>query len=286
MYEQFYGLREKPFALAPDTAFLFLGRHHRHALTMLEYAVEHGAGFAVVTGEIGSGKTTLIRQLLRRAGDDLVIALVTNTHRNCGPLLPWVAQALGIVPDGRSGAELYEAFVAHLMSTYAAGKHAVLIVDEAQNLRPKALEELRVLSNVNADKNLLLQTILVGQPELRATLQRADLRQFAQRIAIDYHLGTLSSDETRAYVSHRLVVAGGTPGLICQEAVDLVHARTGGVPRLINVLCDSALVYGFAEQKPAIDSGLMAQVVEDRLAGGLLPLVGNATRAAPAVTTN
>lgn len=273
MYEHFYGLREKPFALAPDTAFLFLGRHHRHALTMLEYALLHGAGFAVVTGEIGSGKTTLIRHLLKSANDGLAVALITNTHRAFGALLPWVAHALGLEPGSRSGAELYEAFVDHLVRTYSAGKRSVLIVDEAQNLGPKTLEELRVLSNVNAEKHLLLQTILVGQPELRETLRRSDMLQFAQRIAIDYHLGALRSDETHAYVRHRLVVAGGSAELISNDAVDLVYARTGGVPRLINILCDTALVYGFAEQKARIDAELMAQVVEDRLAGGLLPLV-------------
>jgi general secretion pathway protein A len=273
MYEHFYGLREKPFALAPDTTFLFLGKHHRHALTMLEYALLHGAGFAVITGEIGSGKTTLIRQLLKSEDNGLAVALITNTHRAFGPVLPWVAHAMGLDPGARSGAGLYEAFVEHLVATYAAGKRSVLIIDEAQNLGPKTLEELRVLSNINAEKHLLLQTILVGQPELRDTLRRPDMKQLAQRIAIDYHLGTLKRDETHAYVQHRLGVAGGVPDLIDSDAVELVHTNTGGVPRLINILCDTALVYGFAEQRPCIDSDLMAQVVQDRRAGGLLPLV-------------
>jgi len=280
MYESFYGLAERPFDLAPNAAFLFLGERHRHALTMLEYAVAHGVGFAVLTGEIGSGKTTLIRRLMSLTDNKVDIGLISNIHRNSGPLLPWLAHALGFSPDQLSAPQLYEAVVNRLAQAHAAGRRAVLIVDEAQNLEAPMLEELRVFSNVNADKHMLLQTILVGQPELRTTLQRTDMRQFAQRIAIDYHLGTLGAAETREYVSHRLTVAGGPPHLIDTSAVDLVHDSTGGIPRLINILCDTALVYGFAEQKRQIDSRLMSQVIRERAASGLLPLVKPARRSA------
>lgn len=273
MYEQFYRLRERPFALAPDATFLYLGRHHRHALTMLEYAVMHGVGFALVTGEIGSGKTTLVRRLVQSVDSHVAVSLITNTHRAFGSLLPWVAHAAGLRLGNSSAPEMYDAYVQHLATEYVAGRRVVLIVDEAQNLGPKTLEELRVLSNINSDGHTLLQTILVGQPELRATLQRADMRQFAQRIAIDYHLGNFNAQETQAYVRHRLSVAGGTPELISAEAVAVVHTSTGGVPRLINILCDMALVYGFAEQQPRVDAALMSQVVQERAAGGLLPLV-------------
>jgi type II secretory pathway predicted ATPase ExeA len=281
MYEKFYQLRERPFALAPDATFLFLGRHHRHALTMLEYAVVHGVGFALVTGEIGSGKTTLVRRLIQSVDSKVAISLITNTHRAFGSLLPWVAHAAGLRLDAVSAPQMYEAYLQHLAAEYVAGRRVVLIVDEAQNLGPKTLEELRVLSNVNADGHTLLQTILVGQPELRATLQRSDMRQFAQRIAIDYHLGNFSAQETQAYVRHRLTIAGGLPDLISAEAVALVHTSTGGVPRLINILCDMALVYGFAEQQRRVDAALMAQVVQERVAGGLLPLF-DVSCAAPA----
>jgi type II secretory pathway predicted ATPase ExeA len=271
MYEAFYGLRERPFSLTPDPAFLFLSRQHRYALTMLEYALSFGSGFALVSGEVGSGKTTLIRHLLRSVSRDLTVGLVTNTHRGLGALLPWIAQSLGLKPGGRPETELYEAFVDYLLAEYAAGRRVVLIVDEAQNLGPAALEELRVLSNINTDKDLLLQTILVGQPELRTLLQRPSLRQFAQRVAIDFHLGTLDREDTHAYVRHRLKVAGGSPELIAADAIEMLFARTAGVPRLINSLCEMALVYGFAEQRRPVDAELVAQAIRDRAAGGLLP---------------
>jgi len=272
MYEQFYRLRERPFTLTPDATYLFLGRHHRHALTMLEYTLMHAVGFALLTGEIGSGKTTLIRRLVKLADSKLAVTVLSNTHAGSGALLPWVAQALGVPIASRSPPEQYGAFVDHLAQAYVAGGRVVLIVDEAQNLDAQKLEELRVLSNVNADKHMLLQTILVGQPELRETLRRPDMRQLAQRIAIDFHLGHLHGDETRAYVRHRLMVAGGSPDLIRADAVDLVHEHAGGVPRLINILCDTALVYGFAEQQHQIDAELVRQVIAERRAGGLLPL--------------
>lgn len=271
MYESYYGLREKPFGLVPDPAFLFPSRHHQFALMMLEYAVLNRASFALLTGEVGSGKTMLIRQLLRRMGDDVRAGLISNTNRHFGKLLQWVCQAFDLEISGRDDAELYQAFVDFLIQQYREGRRVVLIVDEAQNLDPSMLEELRVLSNVNADQHLVLQTILVGQPELREALRRRDLRQFAQRISTDYHLPTLSMQETRLYVRHRLSTAGGDPELIEMDAVDLAWTRSGGIPRLVNQLCDTALVYGFADQRQRVDLATMQQVVEDRMSGGLFP---------------
>jgi general secretion pathway protein A len=270
MYEQFYGFREKPFALAPDPEFLFLGRHHRRALTLLEYALHNGTGFALVTGRVGCGKTTIVRSLLARASQQFTVGLIANTHGRLGSLLPWISRAIGMKNVSTNPSELYDEFLAFLMREYAACRRVVLIIDEAQNLGFEGLEELRVLSNVNTGKDLLLQTILIGQPELRATLAQPQLRQFAQRIAIEYHMEALSREETRAYVTHRVQVAGGHAGLFAPEAVELVHTRTGGVPRLINQVCDTALVYGFAEQCGQIDVSLVAQVLDDRRAGGLL----------------
>lgn len=276
MYERFYGLREKPFSLLPDPAFLYLGRQHGHARALLEYALTQGSGFALVTGEIGSGKTTLIRHMLTRMADSITIGLITNTHRGMRSLLPWVASALSVPTRDLSEPDIYEAFVARLLQEYCAGRRVILVIDEAQNLSPDALEELRVLSNLNSDKDLLLQTILVGQPELRATLRTPELEQFAQRVAIDYHLGKLPREETRAYVRHRLAVVGGSADIFACDAIEMLHARTGGVPRLINSICDTALVYGFAEQARTISAELVGQVLRDRAAGGLLPIDVNA----------
>lgn len=270
MYESFYGFRVKPFSLLPDPAFLYLGRQHRHALTLLEYALQQGTGFALISGEVGSGKTTLVRHMLARPATAVTFGYITNTRRGMAGLLPWVAHSLGIATGGLSEPQIYDAFVHRLLEEYRAGRRVVLVVDEAQNLAGDALEELRVLSNLNADSDLLLQTILVGQPELRDTLRHPDLRQFAQRIAIDYHLATLPRADTHGYVRHRLMIAGGSPDLIAADAIELLHARTGGVPRLINLLCDTALVYGYAEQQRSIDAELVAQVLRDRAAGGLL----------------
>jgi type II secretory pathway predicted ATPase ExeA len=284
MYESFFGLREKPFALTPDPAFLYPSRHHQFASMMLEYAVVNRASFSLLTGEVGSGKTMLIRRLLTRIDQDIRVGLMSNTHPGFGSLLQWICLAFELDYRGREDAELYGTFVDFLVQQYAARRRVLLIVDEAQNLDPQLLEQLRVLSNVNADKHLVLQMILVGQPELRATLRRPEMRQFAQRISTDYHLPTLSMQETRLYVRHRVTVAGGPAELIDSDAIDLVWTRSGGVPRLINQLCDTALVYGFAEQQQRIDLTLMGQVIDDRAESGLLPILASPTRTAAGAT--
>jgi general secretion pathway protein A len=280
MYESFYGLRERPFALTPDPAFLCLTRQHAMALTLLEYGLASHAGFCLVTGNVGSGKTTLIRHWLNRLdAADTVVGLITNTNRGFGKLLQWVCLAFGLEHRGLDDAALYETFVDFLVRQYALGKRVTLIVDEAQNLDAPQLEELRVLSNINADKHLVLQTFLVGQPELRETLRRPELRQFAQRISVEYHIGGLSIAEAHHYVRHRLQVAGGRVDLIQDDAVDVAHLGSAGVPRLINQLCDSALVYGFSDQLPQVGVETMLQVIRDRQRGGLWPVNVSAARA-------
>jgi general secretion pathway protein A len=272
MYESFYGFREKPFSLLPDPAFLFLSEKHRLALTMLQYGIVNQAGFTVVTGEIGSGKTTLIRQVLSEVGDDVTIGLVSNTHRNFGELMQWVLLAFGLEYREKKKIELYQTLAAFIVKEYAQDRRTVLIIDEAQNLSPEALEELRMMSNINADKDQVLQLILVGQPGLRETLRLAELQQFAQRVAVDYTLRPLNLEETWNYIRHRLKLAGGDAGLFETKACAAVYYYTGGVPRLVNVLCDTALVYGFAEQKRRIDAATVCEVVRDKSRGGIFPI--------------
>jgi general secretion pathway protein A len=275
VYEKFYRLLGNPFALTPDPAYFFLGRQHQRALTLLEYALHQGTCFALISGEIGSGKTTVVNYLLRRVQRGLRVGLMTNTHPGIGSLLPWVMQSLSVaMPRGTSTAsDLYAAFAQFLERERRARRRAVLIIDEAQNLTADALEELRVLSNLNAGDGLVLQTVLVGQPEIRETLRGTRMRQFAQRIAVDCHIAPLTREETHHYIAHRLGIAGGSPGIITFEACGRVHASTGGVPRLINQVCDTALVYGFAEQRNPIDPQIVELVLRDRGEGGLLPLV-------------
>jgi len=273
VYEKYYGLLSNPFALTPDPSYLYMGRQHRHALTLLEYALRKGTCFALISGEIGSGKTTIVNYLLRRVEQGLRVGLLTNTHADIGPLLPWIMQSLRVQTTRSAAADLYDEFARFLQREHQAGRRVVLIIDEAQNLSAQSLEELRVLSNLNDGDALLLQTILVGQPELRLTLRAAGMRQFAQRIAIDYHITPLQRDETHAYIRHRLGVAGGNADIIDSEARELVHASTGGVPRLINQVCDTALVYGYADQRKPIDADLIEQALRDRGEGGILPLM-------------
>lgn len=264
MYERFYGFKERPFTLLPDPGFLFLSRRHAMALAMLEYGLANASGITVMTGEIGSGKTTLLRHLLNRLGADTSVGLISNTHHAFGELLEWVLLAYGLEFRGKSKAEMYRDMVDFMVGQYARGRRTLLIVDEAQNMDPPTLEELRVLSNVNADKDQVIQLVLVGQPELRGTLRRPELAQFAQRVATDYHLEPLEAGETDAYIRHRLGVAGGEPELFEPDARAFVHRQSGGVPRLINSLCDMALVYGYAAQSPRIGLELLEEVVEDR----------------------
>jgi general secretion pathway protein A len=264
MYERYFGFRTKPFALTPDPEFLYPSRQHAMAMTMLEYGLESQAAFSLLTGDIGSGKTTLVRRLLRGLGDQVAVGLISNTHERFRSIHGWALSALGIAPTDDSEIAKYEALVDSFVREYSKGRRTLLILDEAQNLSIEVLEELRLLSNVNSEKDLVLQILLVGQPELRAKLSRPELRQFAQRVSVDFHLRPLDRAETHAYVRHRLKIAGGPQTLFLPEAIEFVYARTNGIPRLLNQLCDLSLVYAFAERKQRIDADLIAQVVRDR----------------------
>jgi general secretion pathway protein A len=261
MYEDFYGLTERPFTLVPDPDYLFLGSQHKLARAYLEYGIKERVGFVVLTGEVGTGKTTLIKSLLREKEAGLRLGVLYQTSVEAEDLLDLLLKEFQIRGHfGPNRAARLAAFNQFLLSAHGRGEHVVLVVDEAQNLGPKALEELRLLSNLQTDKEPLLQVILVGQPGLRKRLQHPTLRQLAQRVAIHYHLSPLNLDETKEYIRFRLARAGGS-GIFTTSALDKLYEYTQGVPRRINAWCDLALVAGFAEGRHEIDGEFIDLVI-------------------------
>lgn len=270
MYETYYGLREKPFSIQPDPDFLFMSKRHRLAFTMLEYGIRNRVGFSVICGEIGCGKTTLVRKLLAALDENVTVGLVYNTHPDIADLLEWIMLAFGQTYAAATQVERYDRFQQFLLAEYAARRRVVLIVDEAQNLHAGALESLRMLSNINADKDQLLQVILVGQPQLRGLLNRPELHQFTQRVGVDFFIPPLGAAEVNEYVRHRLKVAGRERELFDADALARIAETTRGVPRSINILCETALVYGFSAEAPSIDLALVEEVLQDRREYGVL----------------
>lgn len=270
MYESYYGLTEKPFSIQPDPDFLFLGKRHSMAYAMLEYGVENRAGFIVITGEIGSGKTTLIRHLLNNLPGDITVGLLNNTHKGMSDILSWVMLAFGQPYEGMSAVALYDAFQNFLIKEYSAGRRIILIVDEAQNLSPSALEVLRTLSNINADKHVLLQLILTGQPELKDLLRLPELKQFAQRVSVDFHISPIAIEEVKLYILHRLKVAGCRRIMFTRQAAQSIAEFSSGIPRNINILCDTALVYGMSSGAPMITAAIIEEVMRDKRTYGAL----------------
>ena len=264
MYESYFGLREKPFSLVPDPRFLYASRTHKLAFTRLRYGLTDQAGFVVLTGEVGTGKTTLLRHLIDEADGETVIGLVTNTHHSFGELMKWILRTFDIEFRGTDPIERYDLLVDFLLGVHNDGRRAILIVDEAQNLDEEALEQLRMLSNMTSGAEQLLRLVLVGQPELRTRLRQPHLRQFVQRISVDHDLQPLDSTETTAYIRHRLEVAGGDPALIDDEACAAIHYFARGLPRLVNALADLAFVHAFAMDAKGVVFDTVVGVVEDR----------------------
>ena len=268
MYEKFYGFKEKPFSLLPDPAYFYNSRQHSAALTMFEYGLHNQAGFTVITGGIGCGKTTLVHYLIERLQSDITLGLINNTHESFGDVLQWVLLAFGLNYSGKEKIDRYQTLTKFLTQEKQKNKRCILVVDEAQNLGAQTLEELRMLSNVNVGKDQLLQLVLLGQPELLEILRRPDLYQLAQRVVADYFIGPLSFEETRAYICHRVSVAGGTLPLFTDAACDAIYRYSKkGVPRLINLICDTALVYGYGAQESTINENLVHEVLKDKTEG-------------------
>lgn len=260
-YLEHFGLEQRPFALTPDPDFLFWSDAHRGAYAMLEYGLSTHAPITLITGEIGSGKTTLLQYFVNGLAEDLTLAMVTNTRPGTRDILPWLLPELA---DSKEAPErAFNKVQEFLISEYNAGRRVILIVDEAQNLSPDALEDLRMLTNINIGKEDVLQLFLVGQPQLRQIIRHPDLRQFAQRVAASYHLPLMDAQTSARYIAHRLRVAGGKPGIFSRQAALAVHAATNGVPRLVNQLCDLALTYALARGETAIRSTTVQAVIDD-----------------------
>ncbi len=272
MYEDFFKFKERPFSLRPDPAFLYMGKNHRQALTMLNYGLRSEAGITVITGEVGSGKTTLIHHVLDRLDDDITVGLISNTHEAFGELLEWVLMAFGLDYKDKTKTELYQVFSDFLIEEYSQNKRTVLIIDEAQNFGADTLEELRMLSNINSGKHMVLQLVLVGQPELLQTMKKPELRQLAQRVSVDYHIKRLSLKDTIDYIKFRIEHAGGDPEIFLRSACAVVHYYSRGIPRLINTLCDFALVYAYADEIEQVNAKMILEVVRDKQKGGIFPM--------------
>ena len=283
MYESYFQLRERPFALSPDPDYLYPSRVHREALDYLRYGIETQAGFVLITGEIGSGKTTLLQSLLRGLDAQTTVVRLMNTLLEPRELLEAIAIDLGIAPSGATKPALLRDLSVRLVEERAAGRLVLLAIDEAQNLGLPALEEIRMLSNLETEKSKLLQIVLVGQPDLRLQLDLPRLEQLRQRITVSYHLQALDADETERYVNHRLRRAAlGAPLQFPRAVTDRVFQRARGVPRLINVICDAALVYAYAEDRRVIEAPLMDEVFAELEATGVLRPDGERPLAAPA----
>ncbi|MBK7116199.1 MAG: AAA family ATPase [Proteobacteria bacterium] len=285
MYLSFYGLAEKPFSITPDPRYLFLGGRHAEALAHLVYGISEAGGFIQLTGEVGTGKTTIIRSLLAKQPDNAEIALILNPRMNAPEFMLTLCEELGILlPDDAVGSvkELVDILNRYLLKSHAQGKRVVLIVDEAQNLAPEVLEQVRLLTNLETETQKLLQIILIGQPELRDMLARNDLRQLAQRITGRYHLDPLSREESSAYVKHRLRIAGATTEIFTGGALTEMYRVSGGVPRLLNVIGDRALLGGYSEDRHIITASVVRKAASEvfgrRLTPAWLPWVlGGAT---------
>lgn len=264
-YLGYFGLTERPFTLVPDPEFIYWSPQHRRAFAVLEFGVLSHAPITMLTGEIGAGKTTLLQNLLGQMEYDVTVGLVSNAQGSRGELLQWVLNALDIPFDAAgSYVQHFQVLQEFLISEYAHGRRVVLVFDEAQNVSREGLEELRMLININSNKDELVQLILVGQPELRDMVRHPSMSQLAQRISSSFHLNRMNADATQAYIRHRMKVAGSDTDVFTAGACTLIHGVTGGVPRLVNQLCDFALLYCWTEEvSKTITAPVVQSVIDD-----------------------
>ncbi|MBJ6749814.1 XrtA/PEP-CTERM system-associated ATPase [Geomonas anaerohicana] len=264
MYEEFFSFKKKPFELVPDPDFIYLSRSHKKAITYLDYGIRERAGFLLLTGDVGSGKTTLIRDLIGKKYERAVLAKVFNTRVSVEQLLSMINDDFGLKADGKDKVALLRDLNDFLLEQYAAGNHPILIIDEAQNLEAGLLEEVRLLSNLESSHNKLLQIILVGQPELRETMASPGLMQLRQRISVSCHLHALGRAETAAYIRHRLAVAGNRDAVsFAEQALDQIFRFSRGIPRLVNIICDFLMLAAFADETRVITEEMTREVAQD-----------------------
>ena len=271
IYLEHFGLRQRPFALLPDPDFLYWSEAHRSAHAMMDYGLLTHAPITLITGEIGVGKTTLLQHFLSGLEENVTVGLIANAPPGTREILPWVLTALGEdAPEGLSDVALFHRFLALLHTEHSAGRAVLVVIDEAQNLDRAALEQLRMLTNINSGHEEMLQLLLVGQPELRDIVQRSDMVQFAQRVAATFHIPAMAPGTVMGYIVHRIRVGGGNPEIFTRQAAELVQEATGGVPRLVNQLCDLALTYAFSAGMTRVRRATIQQVLDDGVffAGG------------------
>jgi len=291
MYESYYGFKEKPFQLSPDPRFFFASNHHQRALSYLQYGLDQGEGFIVITGPIGTGKTTIARNLLNNLADESIVAAqLVTTKLDPKELLELVVSEFKITAKGNNKAELLQVIESFLIELHRQGKRALLIVDEAQNLPSETVEELRMLSNFQLDNKPLIQSFLLGQEELKPIIQAPNMEQFRQRIIASAHLKPLTSDEVKEYINHRLHQAGcNKEDLFSEEAFSLIHEKTLGVPRKINIFVDRLLLFGFLEELDVISIDAINNVAEEmeiELTGSLGSTALPSTEASQQVVVN
>lgn len=264
LYMDFFGFTERPFTLVPDPGFMFWSKQHKRAYAVLEFGLLSNAPITLITGEIGAGKTTLIQALLAEIRSDLTVGLISNAQGDRGELLQWVLNALAVdIDPAASYVKMFQTLQDFLLAEYAAGRRVILIFDEAQNLSLAGLEELRMLTNINSGKDVLIQLILSGQPELREMVRGPLMQQLAQRIAASFHLGAMDAETTTHYIRHRLHSAGGSGHEFTLGACEIIHREAGGVPRLVNQFCEFALLYAWGDEIHIIDEDIVQQVLDD-----------------------